>query len=201
MVGPTPTKVGPTTTTAKWGNLNRVGAIGGQTQTCVGTTRWMCAGGTSASTRISVPGAMAPIQGTNVPTNIDFTVKHNQNGGQNDNVPFPEIDPDFAPQIPPLINNFVPPTTYEQIPTAPQAKVREGQASPHHMESPAQASSSVPTPHTSRPGMGNPRRDRDHVALSSPHALIHNASFPLGNNKGPPADYDMPNLALPNKCG
>ena len=191
MVGPTPTKVGPTTTTAKWGNLNKVGAIVGQTQTCVGTTRWICAGGTSASTHISVPGAMAPIQGTNVPTNIDFTVKHNENGGQNENVPFPEIDPDFAPQIPPLNNDFVPPIKNEQIPTVPQARVRAGHAPPHHVESPAQAGSSVRTTHSSRPG-------RAHVVLSSPHALLHNASFPSVNNKGPIADYDMPKLALAN---
>jgi hypothetical protein len=34
--------------------------------------------------------------------------------------------------------------------------------------------------------------------MSSPHALIHNPSFPPGNNEGPIADYDMPKLALAN---
>ena len=69
--------------------------------------------------------------------------------------------------------------------------MRAGHAPPHHVESPAQASSSARTPHTSHTG-------RASVVLSSPHALPHNASFPPGNNKGPTADYDMPKLALAN---
>ena len=142
---------------------------------CAGITKWTCAGGINANTRTSVHGTKGPIQGTNAPTNISFPVHPNHNGGQNDNAPIPGNEPDFAPQIPPLKNDFVPPTTYEQIPTAPQAKVRAGHAPPHHVESPARASSSARTPHTSRPGSAP-------VALSSPHALLHNASFPPGNN-------------------
>ena len=68
-VGPTQTMVGPTQTTqtkmgpiTTRGNLNKVGAIvGARIQTHVGTTKWICAGGTNASTHKSVSGAMAPI--------------------------------------------------------------------------------------------------------------------------------------------
>ena len=132
----------------------------------------MFAGVSSANTPIYVPGATAPIQGTNAPTNVEFKVNYNQNGGLNVNPHFPEIDPDFAPRIPPLNNDFVPPIKYEQIPTVPQAKVRAGDAPPHHVGPRAQAIGSARTPHTSRPG-------RVPLALSSPHALLHNASFPL----------------------
>ena len=158
---------------------------------CVETTRWTCADALIASTHTSVHGARGPIQGTNAPTSINSPFGTSLNGGQIYNSPMHDNESGFAPRKAPLKNDYVPPTTFEQIPTAPQAKMRAVRAPPHHVEPPAPARGSACTPHSSHPGSAQ-------VALSSSHAGIHNTSFPPGNNKGPTADYDMPNLDLAN---
>ena len=139
-----------------------------------------------------MPGATAPIQGTNVQTNSDFGSNNDQDIGQTSIALFQKLDPDFAPRIPPLINDFVPPMSIEQIPNVPQATVHAGhQPPPHHVESTAHASSSARTTYSSRPGC-------DHVVGSSHNTPPRTDSFPSVNNKGPIANSDMPKLALAN---
>jgi hypothetical protein len=156
-----------------------------------GIIKWKCAGGTTASTRTSVLCAMGPIQGTNAPAKDSLPLHHIQNGGQKYNVPIHDHKLGFAPRPPLLKNEYDPPTTFEKIPIAPQAKNLAVRAPPQHVESPAPPTSSARTPHSSHPGGAR-------LALSSAHPVVHNAAFPPGNNKGPSPDYDMPNSALAN---